>query len=329
MFDLHLEFLSLLGGGLRLLLGIVRGHGGRRDLRELRLHRGGRPLRRMHRMGFRAMAMLVRLDERIAALERVGVVVLLGDRGLVVHNEPTALARRAFLGERLHKPLTDALARHLHQAQRCDLGHLVLGAVARQAFEQAAQHQVAVGWHDHIHVIDHDHAADVAQAQLARDLLARLEVAARHGLFERLALADEATGVHVDRGHGLGAVDHNGAAARQVHLTFHALAQLRVDLPLVEHILALMLGRIPLLQLLAQVGGHGLEVFLDARVHAIALHDHLAEVVVEDVAHHADRHVRLALQQLGALAVLELLTLGLDLLPLVQQHLQILGDRLL
>ena len=246
-----------------------------------------------------------------------------------MHNEPTALARRAFLGERLHKPLTDALARHLHQAKRRDLGHLVLRAVARQAFEQAPQHQIAVGGHDHIHVIDHDHAADVAQAQLACDLFARLEVAARHGLFERLALADEAAGVHVDRGHGLGAVDHDGAAARQVHLAFHALAQLRVDLPLVEHILALMLGRIPLLQLLAQVGGHGLEVFLDARVHAVALHDHLAEVVVEDVAHHADRHVRLALQELGALAVLELLTLGLNLLPLVQQHLQILGDRLL
>ena len=329
MFDLHLELLGLLGGVFGDLFGVVRRHGSGSDLRELGTHRGGRPLRRMHRMRFGAVAVLVRLDERVTALERVRVVVFLGDRRLVVHNEPTALARRAFLGERLHKPLTDALARHLHQAKRRDLGHLVLRAVARQAFEQAPQHQIAVGGHDHIHVIDHDHAADVAQAQLACDLFARLEVAARHGLFERLALADEATGVHVDRGHGLGAVDHNGAAARQVHLTFHALAQLRVDLPLVEHILALMLGRVPLLELLAQVGGHGLEVFLDARVHAIALHDHLAEVVVEDVAHHADRHVRLALQELGALAVLELLTLGLNLLPLVQQHLQILGDRLL
>ena len=124
-----------------------------------------------------------------------------------MHNEPTALARRAFLGERLHKALTDALARHLHQAKRRDLGHLVLGAVARQAFEQAAQHQIAVRGHHHVDVVDHDHAADVAQTQLARDLFARLKVAAGHGLFERLALADEAAGVHIDRGHGLGAVD--------------------------------------------------------------------------------------------------------------------------
>ena len=90
-----------------------------------------------------------------------------------------------------------------------------------------------------------------------------------------------------------------------------------------------MLGRIPFLQLALQVGGHRVEVLLDARVHLVSLDDHPVEVVVEDVAHHADRHIRLALQQLGTLAVQELVTLGGDALPLVHQRLQILDDRLL
>ena len=90
-----------------------------------------------------------------------------------------------------------------------------------------------------------------------------------------------------------------------------------------------MLGRIPLGQLLLEIGCHRVEVFLDALVHLVALDDQLAEIVVEDVAHHADRDVRLALQQLRPLAVPELLALGVDALPLADQALQILDDRLL
>ena len=87
-----------------------------------------------------------------------------------MEDEAAALAGRAFLGERLDQTLADALAGHLHQSERGDFGHLMLGAVACQAFDQAAQHQIAVGGHDHIHIVDHHHAADIAQAQLAGDL---------------------------------------------------------------------------------------------------------------------------------------------------------------
>ena len=149
----------------------------------------------------------------------------------------------------------------------------MLGAVTRQAFDQTPQHQIAVGGHHHVDEIDHDHAADIAQTQLARDLLGRLQVASRHRLLKALATADEPAGVHVDRGHGLGAVNDDRPTGRQVHLTLHALPELRVDLPLVEHVLALMLGRIPLGQLLLEIGRHRVEVFLDALVHLVALDD--------------------------------------------------------
>ncbi len=189
------------------LRGHIRSHRRGGNLRELGLDRRGRALRRMH-FG-RAMPVLVRAHERIAALHRVRIVEFRGDRGLVMHNEPAPLALRALLGERLDEPLPDSLARHLHESERRHLGHLVLGAVAGQAFHQTTQHEVTVRRHHHIHIVDHDHATDVAQTQLTCDLLARLQIASCHRLLERLALANEPAGVHVDRRHRLGAVDHN------------------------------------------------------------------------------------------------------------------------
>ena len=87
-----------------------------------------------------------------------------------------AVAVLAGLAEDLEQALADPLAGHLHQAERGDLGDLVLGAVAAQALEQAAQHEVAVGLQHHVDEVDDDDAADVAQPELADDLLGRLEV---------------------------------------------------------------------------------------------------------------------------------------------------------
>ena len=90
----------------------------------------------------------------------------------------------------------------------------MLGAVAAQAFEHAAQHEVAVGFEDHVDEVDDDDAADVAQTQLANDLFGSLEVVLRDGLLEVSTRADELAGVDIDDGHGLGAVDHEGATGR-------------------------------------------------------------------------------------------------------------------
>lgn len=56
------------------------------------------------------MAMLVGLDERIAALQGVRIVVIRRNGRFVMEDEAAALAGRAFLGERLHQTLADALA---------------------------------------------------------------------------------------------------------------------------------------------------------------------------------------------------------------------------
>ena len=131
---------------------------------------------------------------------------------MVVHDEPSALARLAGGGEGFDQALTHALARHLHEAQRGDLGDLVARAVTTQALHQAAQHEVAVRLEHHVDEVDDDDAADVAQAQLAHDLFGRLQVIAGDCLLERAAGADELAGVDVDDGHRLGTVDDEGAA---------------------------------------------------------------------------------------------------------------------
>ncbi len=107
-----------------------------------------------------------------------------GSTGSSCTDQAAAVTVLAGLAERLEQAGADPLARHLHQAQRGDLGDLVAGAVTAQALDQPAQHQVAVGLQDHVDEVDDDDAADVAQPELADDLLGGLEVVLGDGLLE-------------------------------------------------------------------------------------------------------------------------------------------------
>ena len=89
---------------------------------------------------------------------------------------------------------------------------------------------------DHVDEVDDDHAADVAQPELADDLLGGLEVVAGDRLLEVAAGAGELAGVDVDDGHRLGAVDDQGAARGQPHLAVERLGQLLVDAVRGEHV---------------------------------------------------------------------------------------------
>ena len=166
----------------------------------------------------------------LAAGRRRGV-----DR-VAVQQDAAAGAVRARRRERLDQAGAQLLSRQLDQPERRHLGHLVTGAVPGQRLGQPAQHQVAVGFQHHVDEVDDDDAADVAQPQLAHDLLGGLEVVAGDGLLEVAARAGELAGVDVDHGHRLGAVDDQGAARRQPHLAVHRLGQLLVDAVHGEHV---------------------------------------------------------------------------------------------
>ena len=152
-----------------------------------------------------------------------------GSTGWSWTTRPRPLQCSQSAAEGLEQPGADALARHLHQAERGDLGDLVPGAVAAEALHQPAQHQVAVGLQHHVDEVDDDDAADVAQPELAHDLLGCLEVVLGDRLLEVAAGAGELAGVHVDDGHRLGAVDDQRAAGGQPDLAVQALGDLLVD----------------------------------------------------------------------------------------------------
>src|SRR5690606_9702048 len=172
---------------------------------------------------------------------RADLLPVAGVPGFVPHrfgvdHHAAAFAALARLAERLQQPRAYPLPCHLHQTERGDLGDLVLGAVPGQALDQPAQHQLPVGLQHHVDEVDDDDAADVPQPQLPDDLLGRLQVVTGDRLFQVAAGAGVLTGVDVDDGHRLGAVEHQVPARRQVDLTVQPFEDLLVDPVMAEHI---------------------------------------------------------------------------------------------
>ncbi len=198
----------------------------------------------------------------------------------------------------------------------------MLGPVAAQAFDQAPKHEIAVGLQDHVDEVDDDDAADVAQAQLADDLLRGLEVVLGDGLLEVPARADELAGVDVDDRHGLGAVDHERAAGGQPHLAVQRLLDLLGDAERVERVDVVLVR----LDALEQVGRDALQVRPDRALRLLALDEHLREVLVEDVPDDLHEQVGLGVQERRSLLALDLL---LDVLPLRGEALHVAGQLLL
>src|SRR5436853_275054 len=85
----------------------------------------------------------------------------------------------------------------------------------------------------HVDEIHDDDAAEVSEAQLARDRLRRLEVGLEDRVVE-VARADEAAGVDIDRRQRLGLVDDQVAARLQLDALLERLLDLVVDVEQVE-----------------------------------------------------------------------------------------------
>jgi hypothetical protein len=88
------------------------------------------------------------------------------------------------LAERLQQAGADPLAVICTRPSEVTSATWWPGPVAGPGTRPAAQHQVAVGLEDHVDEVDDDDAADVAQPELADDLLGGLEVVLGDGLLE-------------------------------------------------------------------------------------------------------------------------------------------------
>ena len=105
---------------------------------------------------------------------------------VAVEEMPAAVAHRG-TGSRSDstQALADALAGHLDQAELGDVEDLGRGSCPGPAHRGSVADDLARGCPDlHVDEVDDDDPADVAQAQLAGDLLGRLEVVAEDRLLE-------------------------------------------------------------------------------------------------------------------------------------------------
>ena len=100
----------------------------------------------------------------------------------------------------------------------------------------------AIGLARHVDKIDDDYAADIAQPQLLHHLVGRFQVGLEDGVI-LILLADEAPGVHVDRGQRFGLIEHQVAARLEPYLAVERALDLRLDIEPVEYRL------LPLMQL--------------------------------------------------------------------------------
>ena len=222
---------------------------------------------------------------------------------------------------RLGQTGADALAGHLDETQRGHLGDLMLRPVAAEAFDEAAHHEIAVGFEHHVDEVDDDDAADVTQAQLPDDLLGGFEVVAGHGLLEVSSGAGELAGVDVDDRHRLGAVDDERSARGQVHRALQCLLDLLLDAVVVEDVLVLVVA----VDALEQIRGDGFDVLVDGVPGSVAVDDERVEVLVEDIADDAHDHVRFAVEQLRG-QHLRRLRLLLDRLPALGQSFDVASE---
>ena len=85
----------------------------------------------------------------------------------------------------------------------------------------------------HVDEIADDQTTEIAQTQLAGDLLRRLDICLEGGLLFILDIARPAA-VYVDRYHGFSLIDHNATAALQRHVSGMDSFQLILDPVMVE-----------------------------------------------------------------------------------------------
>src|SRR6185295_2027800 len=137
------------------------------------------------------------LDGRVA-LERQGRAQAPQDRRgarLDGAHVARAAAARAGVEDLLVDARAQALARELEQAELRDAADLEARAVLRQRLAEAALDLAHVARLDHVDEVRDDDPAQVAQADLARDLRRRLEVGLERDLLEIEAVRARAAGV--------------------------------------------------------------------------------------------------------------------------------------
>ena len=186
---------------------------------------------------------------------------------------------------------------HFHQAKFANGAKLHAGTVLAQGVAQAAFHLAAVAAFFHVDKVDHDQAAQIAQAHLARHFVGGFQVGAGGGFFDVTAF-DGARRVHVHAHERFGVVDHDGTARGQLHRAGVGRFDLVLNLKAAKQrrvvAVALHAGR-----MLGHDVGHEL---LRLLVDVVRVDQDVANVMVEVVANRANHQARFLVNQISAFA---------------------------
>ncbi|MDR8853018.1 hypothetical protein FEP99_06062 [Burkholderia pseudomultivorans] len=228
-----------------------------------------------------------------------------------------AVAARAGHVAAFRQRRTQALARQLHQAEAGDLAHLHACTVVLERVLQALLDLTLALRRFHVDEIDHDQAAEIAQAQLAGDFIGRFEVGAGRRFLDVRALG-RASRVHVDRDERFGVVDHDRAARRQRHRARVRSLDLVLDLEAGEErhvvVIALHLADI--------VRHHDIHECTGLIVDLGRVDQDFADVGLEIVPDRADHEARFQVDQ-HRLAGMAVLRCRFDRAPQLQQVVQV------
>ena len=191
------------------------------------------------------------------------------------------------------------LAAHFHQAKLADGAKLHAGTVLPQGVTQTVFNIAAVARLFHVDKVDHDQAAQIAQAHLAGHFFGGFQVGAGGGFFD-VATADRARGVDIHRHQRFGVVDNDGAAAWQLHGAGIGRLDLVFDLEAAEQRCVIAVA----FDTGSVLGHHVGHELLGLLVHVVGVDQDVANIGIEVVADGADHQAGFLVNQKRALALL-------------------------
>src|SRR6202166_492375 len=218
-------------------------------------------------------------------------------------------AIRARLAEHALESLLGALAGDAHQAKFVETQRFRRRFIFFEGLLQREQNFVAVAALFHVDEIDHDDAAEVAQANLAHDFFHRFQIGFDDGVFQaRGTFADEFAGVDVDGHQRFGVIDDDVAAGLEPNFGAQGFVEFVLDAELFED--GCFLG----VQLDAadQLGLEAADEFDDLAEFFFAVDPDGGEIVADVIAQDAFDEIQVAMEKRGSFALLAAL---LDFVP--------------
>src|SRR6202166_4963022 len=218
-------------------------------------------------------------------------------------------AIRAGLAKHALESLLGALASDAHQAEFVEAQRFRRRFIFFEGLLQREQNFVAVAALFHVDEVDHDNAAQIAQANLAHDFLHRFQIGFDDGVFQpRGTLADEFAGVDIDGHQRFGVVDDDVAAGLEPHFGAQSFVEFVLDAELFKD------GRFLGVQLDAadQLGLEAADEFDDLAEFFFAVDPDGCEIVADVIAQDAFDEIQIAMEERGSFALLAAL---LDFVP--------------